>query len=96
MPTDRDPDRLVADESALERDYALLQEFSQEVAWYEERLVTLQYLHPSESLKPYTPDFLVRYHNPKSRPTLAEIKYQTDLVRDAEELALRFEAGRRG
>jgi hypothetical protein len=94
MPTGRDPDRLVAHESALERDYALLQEFSSEVAWFEEQPVTFPYLHPSGTTRPYTPDFLVRYYDPGRPPTLAEIKYQVELVRDEKELAPRFDAGR--
>lgn len=95
MPTDRDPNRLVGHESALERDYALLQEFSPEVAWYEEQPVTIQYRHPSGSLRPYTPDFLVRYHDHGRPPTLTECKYQSDLIKDAAELAPKFEAGLR-
>lgn len=94
MPTGRDPDRLVAHESALERDYALLQEFSAEVAWFEEQPVTIPYLHPSGTTRPYTPDFLVRYYDPGRPPTLAEIKYQVELVRDKDNLVPRFDAGR--
>lgn len=86
--------RLVAFESALERDYALLQEFSPEVAWFEGQPVTLQYAHPSGSLKPYTPDFLVRYHDLERPSTLAEIKYKSQLITDAKELAPKFEAAR--
>ena len=93
MPTDRD-DRLVGHESSLERDYAILQEFSPEVAWYEEQPVTIPCRHPDGSITPYTPDFLVRYYDPERPPTLTECKYQSDLVRKAEELAPKFAAGR--
>ncbi len=87
--------RQVAFESALERDFIVLQEFSPEVARYEEQPLHIPIQKPDGRVGKYTPDFLVWYHDPGRKTALVEIKYESQLREQASELAPAFEAANR-
>lgn len=82
-------------ESALERDFACLQEFDRFVLDFVEQPVSIDYQSVGSSRsRRYTPDFLVRYID--ERPAmLVEVKYQTDLRAHWEEWKDKFRAATR-
>jgi hypothetical protein len=79
-------------ESALERDYLLLQEWDDTVADYGVQPVTIYYDNDGRSAR-YTPDVIVHYR-PEStkKPTLVEIKYEAELLEKQAQYAARFKA----
>lgn len=86
--------RLVQLESALERDFACLQEFDRYVAQYVEQPVRIEYQSPGTArLRYYTPDFLVRYVDERP-PMLVEIKYRADLQAHLAEWKDKFRAAK--
>lgn len=82
--------RAVSFESTLERDFFLSLEFDDSVENYEEQPLTITY--ESQGTK-YTPDCLAQCVD--GSKILYEIKYTTDLEKDAEELAPRFKLAER-
>jgi hypothetical protein len=86
-------DRHVDHESALERDYFVLQEFSPEVSRFEEQPVRIPITGTGGVTGSYVPDGLTWYHDPQRPPTLAEVKYQWQLEQDKDELAPKLQAG---
>ena len=48
--------RMIAFESLLERDFIYLLDYDQEVEWFEEQPLTIEYCHEGKTLH-YTPDF---------------------------------------
>lgn len=85
--------RHVDHESALERDYFVLQEFSPDVSRFEEQPLRIPIIKADGASSSYIPDALTWYHDPQRRPTLAEVKYQWQLERNKEELAPKLHAG---
>ncbi|HYD29665.1 MAG TPA: TnsA endonuclease N-terminal domain-containing protein [Azospirillaceae bacterium] len=90
----RSQGRPIAFESALERDFALLQIFDPTVESVEEQPVRIEYRAPTGRPSQYTPDFLVSYRTGGSPHRLVEVKYQAELDRKAERYAACFEAAR--
>lgn len=86
--------RPVAFESALERDFALLQLFDPAVASIEEQPVRIDYRTSSGRAAHYTPDFLVTHRASAQASRLVEVKYQAELDQKAASYAERFAAGR--
>lgn len=84
---------VVAVESTLERDFALLQRFDTEVAHVEEQPVRVEYRDASGARRRYVPDFLVHY-KPGRVPRLVEIKFSTDPALASGEMEERFAAAR--
>lgn len=80
--------RSISFESTLERDFYLSLEFDNSVASYEEQPLTISGNINGCSVS-YTPDCMA-WHTDNSQ-TLYEVKYTTDLEKDAEELATRFD-----
>lgn len=81
--------RMVAFESTLERDFLYLLDYEQDVTWFAEQPITLEYSHEGRTLH-YTPDFHALRAN---RNQLVECK-PADLV-DTDENRRKFTAARR-
>lgn len=81
-------------ESALERDFATILEFSETVASYDSQPLKLQYR--SRSGRPATgyPDFLVSFHSSES-PMLCDVKYRDEIFRRWADLKPRLKAARK-
>jgi len=84
--------RSISFESTLERDFYLSLEFDNSVASYEEQPLTINGNINGCSVS-YTPDCLAQHIDDSQ--TLFEVKYTTDLEKDAEELAPRFDLAKR-
>lgn len=78
-------------ESALEKDFALLLEYDPVVSQYHEQPITIEY-YVNDKLRTYTPDFLIFYRDPDSKPWLCEVKYRDDLVINFKKYKARYKA----
>lgn len=85
--------RCIGYESKLERDYYLRLEFDKSIASYEEQPIRLAGVVAGKSVS-YTPDCLIKYHDPGKATRLVEIKFQSELVEKAAELEPRFSLAR--
>jgi hypothetical protein len=85
--------RMLGFESLLERDYMILLEFDDTVEKFEEQPVKVPGI---KGTSPYVPDLLIHY-KPSSkgkRVVLAEVKHTTDLAKNQEKYAPKFERAR--
>lgn len=80
-------------ESALERDYLVLLDFSPAVLEVVEQPIRLWYRDSLSVLRRYTPDFFIRYGD--RPPELCEVKYRVDLRKDWAALKPKFREARR-
>lgn len=80
---------LISYESKLERDFAYIFDFSDEVDIILEQPVTIKYLFDGEERR-YTPDFCLWRRGKKN--LLIEVKYHNELKKNFEELKYKFRA----
>lgn len=82
--------RMLGFESLLERDYMLMLEFDDNVERFEEQPVNIPF---KKGVKPYVPDILIHYDPAREnrRPVLAEVKHTSDLKKNKEKYAPKFE-----
>jgi len=79
-------------ESALERDYLILLEYDESVSDYGVQPLTIHYINDGVAAR-YTPDVLVHYYPQfKRKPTLVEVKYESELIEKKDFFAARFKA----
>lgn len=79
-------------ESALERDYLTLLEHDESVSDYGVQPLTIHYDINGVAAR-YTPDVLVHYYPEfKRKPTLVEVKYESELFEKRDFYAARFKA----
>lgn len=85
--------RMLGFESLLERDCMILLEFDDRVEKFEEQPVRVQGI---KGTSPYVPDLLIHYKpSPQGkRVVLAEVKHTTDLAKNKEKYAPKFERAR--
>jgi hypothetical protein len=83
---------MVAFESALERDFATILEFSPEVAWYESQPLRFGFAAASGRRTHGYPDFLVRFRPGYGPEMLVDVKYRSHLAKHWEVLKPRFKA----
>lgn len=88
--------RMVAFESALERDLATILEFDDAVLSFHEQPVELHYSRAGRRCPPGVPDFLVTYREHVGRrPLLVDVKYRKELFERWSELKPRLLAAKR-
>lgn len=84
--------RMVDAESTLERDFFLLLEYEDNVAWYEEQPLSIDFDHNKRS-KTYTPDALVLRRSQEGEfYTLYEIKPRSELFKNWKKLKPKLKA----
>lgn len=85
--------RLTGYESPLEREYMLLLEFDPDVERFEEQPVRIWFRNAKNRRIPYVPDILIHYYD-KRPAKLVEVKATSDLERNADRYALKFDAAK--
>lgn len=87
--------RLVAFESALERDFLTLLEFDQTVRTFEEQPLRLSYRAATGRNTTGVPDFLVHYHQEAGTPThLCDVTYRKKIFENWQDMKPRLRAAR--
>ena len=79
-------------ESALERDFITLLEFSADVERFEVQPLKLEWYDSDNKSHSYTPDVLVYYKKKGKSPLLYEVKYREELQRHWSQFKPKFKA----
>ncbi len=88
----RKNDSMIWFESSLEKDFATCLEFHTMVNHYEEQPLVVEY-YVDNSLRTYTPDFLVHFNeSEKMKPWLCEVKFRDDLRENFFKYKAKFKA----
>lgn len=80
-------------ESSLERDFIYLLEYDDNVKYYLEQPLEIEYVDSQGNKRQYYPDFLIEYFD-EQIPRLVEIKYESTLISKVSELREKFHAAK--
>ncbi|WP_276833808.1 Tn7 transposase TnsA N-terminal domain-containing protein [Chryseobacterium cucumeris] len=80
-------------ESSLERDFIYLLEYDDNVKYYLEQPLEIEYIDSQGNKRRYYPDFLIEYFE-EQIPRLVEIKYESTLISKGSELREKFHAAK--
>ena len=83
--------RMMGYESLLERDNMILLEYDDDVEGFDEQPVQISF---KKGVKPYVPDVLVRYKSGR-KPLLGEVKHSSDLMKNRDKYAPKFDAAKK-
>lgn len=80
----------VAHESTVERDFVMRMEFDEHVEKVVSQPIELSYIDLNGRTQRYTPDYLVYFKTPETKPMLVEVKEREELLSNFQKLKPKF------